>query len=162
MFFLTALLTVGLSAQAASQFDGYCAQVGNQSHLMFIDQLAGHTEGSDYVVTFVPKELDCKDGIAFEKPTTLSFVSLVDNDYRDSAEGYSNPYKMIPQVSKSNVNGHLLVTVRFVNGQNELFAESNKNRREFFLSIGFWFRTYAWKLYISKVNPERPSLVFAQ
>lgn len=157
------LLTLGLSTSAASRFDEVCAQIGDtRSNLMFMDQLTGQIEGKDYVVTFVPTELQCKGGVATEKPTNLKFVSMIDNDYQDSFDGGSNPYKLVPQVSKSNINGQLVVTARFANGVLDLFSGPEKTQRRFFTSIGFWFRTYSFYLVISKNNPARPALVLAQ
>jgi hypothetical protein len=158
------LLALGTSASAVSQLelDQYCAQVGNTTtNLMFLDQLKGHVEGNDYIASFIPTELECKAGKAIQKPTNLKFVSFVDNDYADQADGGVNPYKVVPQVTKSNVNGQLNVSVRFVNGTQDLFADTTKTQRKFYGSIGFWFKTYAFYLIISKNNPARPALLLA-
>lgn len=159
----TVLLTLGLSTTAASRFDEVCAQIGDTAvNRMFLDQLKGHVEGNDYIVTFVPTELQCKGGVATEIPTNLKFVSLIDNDYQDSFDSGNNPYKLVPQVSKENIHGQLVVTVRFANGVQDLFSGPEKTERRFFTSIGFWFRTYSFYLIISKNNPVHPSLVLAQ
>ena len=151
---VTVLLALGVSASATSQLDlnNYCAQIGDTTtNMMFLDQLKGHVEGNDYVATFVANELECKAGIATLQPTNLEFVSAIDNDYRDPVDGGYNPYKLVPQVSKSNVNGQLNVSVRFVNGTQDLFAEAGKTQRRFYMSIGFWFKTYPFYLIISKI-----------
>jgi hypothetical protein len=172
-----AILTFGITSSALSfgigptpipRYDEYCAQNGDTTvKRIFLDQLKGHVEGNDYIVTFIPQELECKDGEAYERPTNLKLVTVIDDDYKDLVDGGYNPYKIVPQVSTSNTAygsygyGQLQVTVRFANGAQDLFSGNGKTQRRFYTSIGFWF-TASFYLIISKNNPAHPKMAWAQ
>jgi hypothetical protein len=160
LIFFTVMSLMGRGASASSsRSEQYCAFVGNQKDILMQENTQGFFQGDDYVISFVAVEVDCLDGVAKVRPTKLKFVSAIDNDYShtQNSEGQVSDFRIVPVVStQRNSLQHLVVTIRFPQGREQMFAGPQNQRREFFVQIGFLWKVYGGILVINKARPERP------